>query len=63
MTSRSLLRALFDLEMKSYTLVKRIAKHGRQNVIVIPSILQDKLNHGAIVQLKIDVLGKDEDKS
>jgi hypothetical protein len=49
-------------EMKSYNLVKKIAKHGRQNVIVIPSILKNELEAGTIVQLKIDVLRKGEDK-
>lgn len=48
--------------MKSYNLVKKIAKHGRQNVIVIPSILKNELEAGTIVQLKIDVLRKGEDK-
>lgn len=48
--------------MKSYNLVKKIAKHGRQNIIVIPAILQNELEAGTIVQVKIDVLRKGEDK-
>jgi len=47
--------------MKSFNLVKRIAKHGRQNVIVIPSLLQDELKAGSVVQLKIDVLKEGEE--
>ena len=47
--------------MKTFNLVKRIAKHGRQNVIVIPAILQEQLKPGDLVQLKIDVLKENED--
>jgi len=47
--------------MKSFNLVKRIAKHGRQNVIVIPSLLQDELKAGSVVQLRIDVLKEGEE--
>jgi hypothetical protein len=46
--------------MKSFRLIKRIAKHGRQNVIVVPAMLQDQLKAGSIVQLKIDVLEEEE---
>lgn len=42
--------------MKTYNLIKRIAKHGRQNIIVIPSMLQEQLKAGTIVQLKIDII-------
>ena len=42
--------------MKSFKLIKRIAKHGRQNVIVIPAMLQEELKAGSIVQLKIYVI-------
>jgi hypothetical protein len=49
--------------MKTYNLIKRIAKHGRQNIIVIPAMLQDELRAGFVVQLKIDIIknGEDED--
>jgi hypothetical protein len=47
--------------MKTFNLVKRIAKHGRQNVIVIPSILHEELKAGSVVQLKIDVLREGEE--
>ena len=45
--------------MKTFNLVKKIAKHGRQNVIVIPAILQEDLKAGSIVQLKIDIIKDD----
>ncbi len=42
--------------VKQYTLTKRIAKHGRQAVIVIPALLQEDLAPGTIVQITLDVL-------
>lgn len=39
-----------------FTITKRIAKHGAQAVIVIPSILKDKIAHGMLVKVTIDVL-------
>ena len=42
-----------------YFLTKRIAKHGRQAVIVIPKILEKNLKPGTIVNLYIDVIGQE----
>lgn len=42
-----------------YFLTKRIAKHGRQAVIVIPKLLEKNLKPGTIVNLYIDVIGKE----
>jgi hypothetical protein len=42
--------------MKHYTITKRIAKHGRQAVIVIPALLQRELPPGTVVTLKMEVL-------
>jgi len=42
--------------MVQFTITKRIAKHGKQSVIVIPSILKDQINHGMLVKITIDVL-------
>jgi hypothetical protein len=47
--------------MKTYNLIKRIAKHGRQNIIVIPSMLQEELKAGSVVQLRIEVLKEEEE--
>lgn len=44
------------LKNKQFVLTKRIAKHGRQNIIVIPSFLQDELKPKTIVKLTIDVV-------
>ncbi len=41
---------------KIYTLTKRIAKHGKQAIIVIPRFLQNELKPKTIVELKINVI-------
>jgi hypothetical protein len=41
------------------TITKKIAKHGRQSVIVIPSVLSNLIQHGMLVKVTIDVLEKD----
>ncbi|MEI6849806.1 MAG: hypothetical protein WCK29_02090 [archaeon] len=44
------------MENKTYTLTKRIAKHGNQAIIVIPKIIEQSLKPGTIVELRIEVL-------
>ena len=44
---------------KKYTITKRIAKHGNQSIIVIPSVLRAKLKPGTIVELTIKILKED----
>lgn len=39
-----------------FTITKKIAKHGKQAIIVIPKLLKEHLKPGIIVELKIDVL-------
>lgn len=41
---------------KSFTITKRIAKHGSQAVIIIPTLLQKQLSHGTLVEVKIEIL-------
>ena len=41
---------------KSYILTKKIAKHGKQSVIVIPTFLQDDLKPQTIVEVRINIL-------
>ncbi|MFA6462013.1 MAG: hypothetical protein WCV90_07150 [Candidatus Woesearchaeota archaeon] len=41
---------------KQYTLLKRIAKHGSQSIIVIPKIIEKELRPGTIVKITVDVL-------
>ena len=42
--------------MKQFIITKKIAKHGKQSVIVVPTILKDELKPKTIVKLTIDVL-------
>lgn len=39
-----------------YTLIKKIAKHGKQAIIVIPKLLENRLRPGTIVELKIEII-------
>jgi len=41
---------------KTFTITKKIAKHGAQAVIVIPSFLQQDLKPKTIVEVKINVI-------
>jgi hypothetical protein len=42
--------------MKTFNITKRIAKHGKQAIIIIPKMLQLMLKPNTIVQLQIKVL-------
>jgi hypothetical protein len=44
---------------KTFTITKKIAKHGNQAIIVIPSALKEQLFPSMLVKIKIDVI---EDK-
>lgn len=46
---------------KNFTLTKRIAKHGNQAVIVIPSFLQNELKPKTVVEIKISIVREAED--
>ncbi len=46
---------------KTYTITKKIAKHGNQSVIVIPSFLKNELKPKTIVEVKIDIVKEAED--
>ena len=39
-----------------FTITKKIAKHGKQAIIVIPKLLEEHLKPGTIVELKIEIL-------
>ena len=41
---------------KTFTITKKIAKHGKQAIIVIPSILKEEIKPRMLVKVKIDVL-------
>lgn len=42
--------------MKQYTITKKIAKHGKQSIIVIPKLLESDLKPGTITKVTIDIL-------
>ncbi len=46
---------------KSYTITKKIAKHGTNTVIVIPKFLQGELKPRTIVEVRINILQEAED--
>ena len=47
-------------KQKSYIITKRIAKHGKQSVILIPKFLREQLKPKTIVEVKIDIIKEAE---
>ncbi len=47
-------------KQKSYIITKRIAKHGKQSVILIPKSLRENLKPKTIVEVKIDIIKEAE---
>ena len=45
---------------KKFQIRKRIAKHGKDHIIIIPSILKDILRHKTVVDLTIEVISQPE---
>ena len=50
-----------EKENRSFTITKKIAKHGSQAIIVIPRILEKQLKPGTITQIKIEILEDEND--
>ena len=48
--------------MGNYVITKKIAKHGKQAVLVIPTVLQQKLKPGTVVKVDFEVVEEVEDK-
>ena len=42
--------------MKQFNIIKRIAKHGNQAIIVIPRIIENQLKPGTIVKIDLEIL-------
>jgi len=42
--------------MKSYTITKKISKHGSQAIIIIPTILREQLSPGTLAEIKIEII-------
>ena len=49
------------MSLKEYTITKRIAKHGKQAIIVIPKLLQTELKPGTIAEIRIKVMREADD--
>ena len=47
---------LDKMSNKSFTITKKIAKHGNQAIIVIPKILENRLIPGTITKVIIEIL-------
>jgi len=45
---------------KSFTITKKIAKHGSQAVLIIPRVLQEQLSPGKLIEVKIEILETSE---
>ena len=46
----------------NFVITKRIAKHGNQAVIVIPSILKEKISAGMLVKITLDIIDEDSEE-
>jgi hypothetical protein len=46
-----------------FTITKRIAKHGKQSIIVVPSILSEQLKPKTLVEINIIVIEEEEKRS
>lgn len=49
-------------KQKSYIITKRISKHGKQAIIVIPSCLQHELKPQTVVEVRINIIKEAESK-
>ena len=42
--------------VNKFIITKKIAKHGKQAVIIVPTLLQDRLKAGNIVKVEIEII-------
>ena len=55
----SLINDIFNIKMESqkkFVIMKKIAKHGSQAIIVVPRMLEQHLKPGTITQITIEIL-------
>ena len=48
-----------DKMNKQFTITKKIAKHGKQAIIIIPAMLQEYLSPGTMAEIRIEILTSD----
>ncbi len=41
--------------LEKFTITKRIAKHGRQAVIIVPTVLQERFSPGKLVEITLEI--------
>ena len=46
---------------KSFTITKKVAKHGSQAIIVVPKVLEQELKPGTVVKVTMDIIREAED--
>jgi len=46
---------------KIFTITKKVAKHGKQSVIVIPSFLREELKPKTVVEVRINIVKEAEE--
>jgi hypothetical protein len=44
------------MQTKSFVITKKIAKHGKQSIIIIPTLLQGHLQPGTLAEIKIEII-------
>jgi predicted membrane GTPase involved in stress response len=47
--------------MKTFTITKKVAKHGSQAIVVIPRILETELKPGTVVKMTFDIVKEAEE--
>lgn len=50
------------MESELYVITKKIAKHGKQAVIIVPKVLEGRSKPGTLTKLTIEVLERIEDE-
>lgn len=45
---------------QTYTITKRVSKHGKQSVIVIPKVLESEIRRGTVAEVRITVIKEAE---
>ena len=47
--------------IKTFTITKKLSKHGSQVVLVVPSFLSDKLKAKSIVEARLTIIGEENE--
>jgi len=49
--------------MEEYTITKRIAKHGKESIILIPAMLREEIPAGSLAKVTIQIIKKPQEVS